>query len=141
MIVVLDTNVVISALLSPHGAPAEIIRRWQSGDFDVAISPPLLVELRRALGYGRVSRYLRQTQGEVTAFVRRLELVATVVEPRTTLDAVDDDPDDNRVLECALAAGATVVVTGDAHLLRMSEYGSIAIVNPAGFLALFQPGG
>ena len=48
MIVVLDTNVIISALLSPSGPPAEIIDHWEADDFDVVTSPPLLSELKRA---------------------------------------------------------------------------------------------
>ena len=134
MVVVLDTNVIISALLSPKGAPAEIISRWEAGVFDVVTSPPLLDELRRALEYGRVKRYLKQPDKMVAALVRRLETAAMVVAPLCSIDVVEQDPADNRVLECARAGSASYIVTGDAHLLELKEYQGVVILNPAGFL-------
>jgi predicted nucleic acid-binding protein len=53
---------------------------------------------------------------------------ANVVEPDFKLDAVPDDPDDNRVLECAVAGKADFIVSGDRHLLRIGSYEGIAIV-------------
>ena len=134
MIVVLDTNVIISALLSPKGAPAEIVRRWEAGEFDVVTAPPLLAELRRALEYGRVKKHLRQPRKTVAALGKRLETVATVVAPPPSLDIIKDDPADNRVLECALARKASYIVTGDAHLLKLKEYQGMIILNSAGLL-------
>jgi uncharacterized protein len=56
------------------------------------------------------------------------------VIPRRRVNAVKEDPDDNRILECALAAGADVIVSGDGHLLRLTEYEGIAILTPRAFL-------
>lgn len=136
MVVVLDTNVIISALLSPDGRPAEIIRRWEAGELEVVTSPALLTELRRALDYPRVKKYLDAPQTTVTSLIKGLETVATVVEPQFSLDVVKDDPADNRVLECAIAGRASYIVTGDAHLLRLKECQGVVILNPAGFLVL-----
>jgi predicted nucleic acid-binding protein len=58
-----------------------------------------------------------------------------VVTPFETADVVkDDDPDDNKIIECALAAGADAIVTGDKHLLRLGQYGGIRIVRVREFL-------
>ena len=138
MIVVLDTNVIISALLSPKGSPAEIIRRWEAGEFEVVTAPPLLAELKRVLEYQRVKKHLRQPRKTLATFIRRLETVATVVAPPPSLDIIADDPADNRVLECAVAGEASYIVTGDAHLLKSKEYQGVIILNPAGFLALVK---
>ncbi len=140
MIVVLDTNVIVSSLLSSKGAPAEIIRRWEAAEFEIVTSPLLLEELTRALQYKQVTRYLRQSRDEIDAFVKRLSAVATVVEPRRTLDVVTNDPDDNRVVECAVAGGASNIVTGDAHLLNLADYQGIVILKPREFLALLSLG-
>lgn len=140
MIVVLDTNVIISALLSPKGAPAEIIKRWEAGELDVVTSPPLIAELKRALEYERVKRYLKQPQKMVAALVDQLEAVASVVAPAPSLDVIKEDPADNRVLECALAGNAFYIVTGDAHLLNLKEYQGIVILNPGGYMALVRRG-
>ena len=138
MIVVLDTNVIVSSLLSSKGAPAEIIRQWEAGAFDVAISPPLVTELTRVLTYERVRKYLKFSDEEIDGFLKYLRATAIVVEPEVTVEVVKDDPDDDRVLECALAAGASYIVSGNTHLLELKEYNQIVILNPVGFLAALK---
>lgn len=69
---------------------------------------------------------------------------ALVVEPQEDVDAIPEDPDDNRVLECAVAGAADCIVSGDVrHLLRLREYQGIHILSPTAFLALLdqQSGG
>jgi len=136
MIIVLDTNVIISALLSPSGPPAEIIDHWQADHFDVVTSPPLLGELERALQYPRVKKYLKKSPDEVAAFTARLRRMATVVEPRFTLDVIEDDRADTRALE--RAGGASYIVSGNKHLLNLKEYREIVMLSPAEFLTLLH---
>lgn len=136
MIIVLDTNVIVSALLSPSGALAEIMARWQADEFEVATSPPLIAELEQVLNYNQVRHHLRQSPEEIAMFLKRLRTVARVVEPQNELEVVHADPDDNRVLECALAGRAAFAVSGDDHLLSLKEYEQIVILNPAGFLSI-----
>ena len=136
MVIVLDANVIISALLSGEGCPAEIIRRWEADALEVVISPALLTELRRAVDYPRVRKYLEAPQKTVASLIKRLETVATVVEPQLSLHVVKEDPDDNRVLECAIAGKASYIITGDAHLLRLKECQGVVILNPVEFLVL-----
>jgi len=139
MIVVLDTNVIVSALLSASGPPAEIIRHWEADQFEVVTSPPLLSELEHALQYPRVKKHLKSSPDEVAALVARFIRVATVVQPRLTLEVVEDDPPDNRVLECAITGGAAYIVSGDKHLLQLREYEEIVVLSPVGFLTLLEP--
>jgi len=134
MIVVLDTNVVISALLSAGGPPAQIIAHWEAGRFDVATSEPLLHEMKRVLGYERVRKHLALTPEEIDSLIKGWRTTAIYVEPEAELRVVADDPDDNRVLECAAAADARVIVSGDDHLLDLGEYRGIEILPPAGFI-------
>ena len=105
MDVVLDTNVVISALISPRGAPAQIYRAWQKGRFTYVSSPPLLDELARALSYPRVRKYLAWTDEERGEFLEALAYAAKLVIPTIKLNVVSDDPDDDRVLEAAVKIG------------------------------------
>jgi uncharacterized protein len=60
---------------------------------------------------------------------------ARLVEPTEALDVVKSDPTDNRILECALAAGSDVIVSGDAHLLLLESFRGIKIERPADFMA------
>jgi uncharacterized protein len=138
MIVVLDTNVLISALLSTDGPPAQIIEHWKVGAFDMATSGPLLDELMQALGYERVRKYLKMTPAEINSLIKGWSTTAIYMDPGIELDVVEDDPDDNRVLECAVTAEANYIVSGDAHLLDLGEYQSIEILPPAGFVFLLD---
>jgi len=135
---VLDTNVIVSALISPRGAPAEIFSAWQRGRFTYVTSPPLLDELARALSYPRVRKFLTWTDEERGEFLEALAYAARLVIPTIELNVLSDDPDDNRVLEAAVAVGASHVVTGDRHLLDLESYEQVEIVSPARFLALLS---
>ena len=130
----------VSALLSPSGPPAEVINHWEAGQFEVVTSPPLLSELERALRYPRVRKYLKISPDEVAAFINLLRRVATVVQPQLTLEIIEEDLADNRVLECAVSGGASYVVTGDDHLLKVKNYREIVILKPAEFLTVLNLG-
>lgn len=138
MIVVLDTNILISALLSPDGAPARVVSLWEEGRFDVGVSPALVSELERALSYSKVRRYLKNPDRTIPTFLERLQFAAITTEPTEFFNAVEGDPDDNRVLECALGAGARYIITGDRHLLVLKEFRGIYILSPAEFLTLID---
>jgi predicted nucleic acid-binding protein len=79
-------------------------------------------------------------EGDITEVQRQIERFAQKVTPKTVLDAVKDDPDDNRILECASAAGSDYIVSGDKDLLRLSIYDSMRILNVSDFLELAQAG-
>jgi hypothetical protein len=138
VIVVLDTNVLISALLSAEGPPAQIIDLWEAGVFDVAVSDPLLDELKRVLRYKRVRKYLEMTSVEIDSLIKQWSPTAVYIDSEMRLDLVEDDPDDNRVLECAVAAEAEYIVSGDDHLLDLGEYRGIEVLPPAGFIVLLN---
>src|SRR3990170_3646089 len=138
MIVLLDTNVIISALLSPEGNPAKIVQRWEADEFELATSPALLQEIERALSYARVRAKIKLSEQELETFLRKFRSSKVNVEPLETLGLIKKDPADDRVLECALAARAAYLVTGDNHLLELKEHAEVVILPPAGFLVLLE---
>lgn len=138
MRVVVDTNIVVSSSISAKGAPAEILRRWQQERFELLVSDPMLAEYERALGYKRVQLRHRMTDGEIHELVAYFRRFATLVETTETLAVIEDDPDDNIVLECAVAGGAEYIVSGDAHLLTLKQYQGIQILSPATFIAFLD---
>lgn len=129
---VLDVNVLISALLSPAGAPARLIVAWQRGDFDLIVSPLLLDELTRALAYPKLRRLIPASDAD--AFVGRLRRAATLApDPAGPPQRLSADPGDDYLL--ALAADQRAwLVSGDGHLLALAD--ELPIHAPAGFLAL-----
>ena len=125
--VVFDTNVFISAF-EFGGVPGTALLLAPTGLFEVCTSEPLLDELIRVLRdrFEYSSDKLKEIQF-------RLARMCTVVEPVEEITACPD-PDDNRVLECAAAAKATCIVTGDNALLRLHPFRNICILTPVQFL-------
>jgi putative PIN family toxin of toxin-antitoxin system len=140
MRVVLDTNVVVSRLLSPHGFPARIFRSWQDEAFEVLLSAAALAEYERVLRYPRLRKRHSLSDEGIAGIVRGFRSAAVVVEPRGLPDVVKDDPSDNVFLAIAAAGRASYVVSGDRHLLSLGEYRGIRIVSPAAFVALLERG-
>lgn len=138
MRVVLDTNIVVSRYLSPLGNPARLLTLWEEGVFDLAVSEPILAEYQRVLAYPRIRARHQMTDEEIAAVVDGFRTFALVVEPTVTLDVIQDDPSDNKFIECALAAGAEYVVSGDPHLLGVGQYEDIQILRPADFRIVLE---
>ena len=99
-----------------------------------SISDPLLGEVRRILRdkFGWSKEALDEAAASIGDFTR-------LIHPTETIDAVTADPDDNRVLECAVAAGSRFIVTGDSGLLRLGSYRGIQILRVADFMRLISP--
>lgn len=138
MRVVLDANVIVSALISTKGAPAQIVAHWQAEGFEVVVSPAIVQELDRVLHYPKLQQRYHLREGHVQRFLRLLAGQAIQVVPSQELTVIERDPTDNRYLECALAGDAAIIVTGDQHLLDLGAYEGIQILTPAGFLALLR---
>jgi putative PIN family toxin of toxin-antitoxin system len=128
MRVVADTNILISALMF-GGLPGRFLDLALRQRFALVTSMALLDELDEKLrGKFAVS------DGDALAIRAKLEDNVSLVGPDFELNAIPDDPDDNRVLECALAGKADFVVSGDRHLLRIGNYEGIAIVTTRQFI-------
>lgn len=139
MRVVLDTNVIVSGSISPHGVPGRLLAAWEAQTFDLLVSAALLIEYRRALGYEKVRSRHRKNDAELDELIGRYRRFGTLIEPEERLAVVAGDPDDDRVLECAVAGKATQIVTGDPHLLRLGSYREIPILTPRAFVELLEP--
>jgi len=131
--VVADTNVLVSALIFPGGAPEAVYRLAPQGRIDLATSRPLLAELGRVLG----DKFGWEPERAEQALLQLIR-VADVVDPEETVEDIEADPSDNRVLEAAAAAGADAIVSGDRHLLALGSWRGIEINAPAAFLADVQ---
>jgi len=136
MRIVIDSNVFVSALLSPQGKPAVIIQRWHEQVFDLLVSPAILSEYRKVLQYKHIKRYL--SEKEIDEILKDLSIFAVEIKPKIKINLIKDDPEDNKFLECAVGGKARFIVSGDNHLLAIKEYGQILIVTPATFLSKTQ---
>jgi putative PIN family toxin of toxin-antitoxin system len=130
MRVVLDPNVVISALLSPGGSPAEVLRLWLEGAYDLVVCDQLLSELDKALHYRRLSRQI--SDGEATELIALLRRSATVVDDPSQPSPVRcADPGDDYLIALAESTGA-LIVSGHRHLLDLVD--EIPVYAPRAFL-------
>jgi uncharacterized protein len=128
--VVVDTNVLVSALVFPCGVLEQVYRLAIEGGITLVTSPPLLAELGRVL----TEKFAWQDD-YVRAALAQIVRIGEIVEPVERVTIIADDPDDDRVLEAAQTAGAAVIVSGDRHLLNLGHWGEVAILSPAEFLA------
>lgn len=122
MKVVFDTNILISALVFPGGRGEAALQCIIEERDELVVSKPLIDELLAVLA--RKFAYEAEELAHVAVFISEL---GDMVYPRMRLKVVTDEPD-NRILECAIAGGADVLVTGDRELLRLGECQGIQIV-------------
>jgi putative PIN family toxin of toxin-antitoxin system len=126
-----DTNILVSALVFKRGKPDQFLRMALSGEISLTVSEAILAEMADVLE--RKFHASPDEIAEATAVVRQ---AARTVTPAVQLDVIKEDPPDNRVLECAVSAGADYIVTGDKDLLRLGQYDAIRIVKVADFLEI-----
>ena len=123
--------------MQPKGASGRIVASLlDERSFELIVSPAILAEIRRSLTYPKVRRYIKISDEDLDLSVAALALVAQPVEGSLRVNAVADDPDDNKYLEAALEGRAQYIVTGDSHLKFLKSYRGIRIVTPRVFLDL-----
>lgn len=128
---VLDTNVIVSALLSTDGSPARLLAAWKGGGFELIVSPLLLGELGRVLAYPKVRKHVDPADAD--ELLRLLVADAVVATDRSfSPPVVPPDPTDAFIIVLAMEESA-VLVTGDRGLLGLN--GDLPIKSPAAFLA------
>jgi uncharacterized protein len=127
-IVTLDSNIYVSAL-NFGGRPLQLLQKAAAGEIGIAVSDSILNEVARILR-DKFEWSAHRVQGAEST----IRSIARHVTPGKTLDVVKDDPDDNRIVECAQASGSAFIVTGDNDLLRMGEYECIKIVRLSDFM-------
>jgi len=140
MRVVLDANQFVSAVLVPVGHPAQILRAWQEGRFELALSLSIVAEIRRVLLYPRLRKKHGWSEEQIDTFLKGLTKAATITLEQLSVRVVDDDPTDDKYLACALEADASYIVTGDGHLQGLGMYQGVRIVSPAVFLQILETG-
>lgn len=135
MRVVLDTNTYISSLLIKEGPLAQIIDSWRALRYDLVTSPAIIAEVIKTASYPRIRRKYAITDKDVENLVELLRRFAVVVEPTVdVMGSVPADPDDEIVITCAVGGAASLIVSGDRHLLSLVEYRSIRIITASMFL-------
>ena len=129
MKIVLDTNVLISGIFF-SGPPYQILKAWQEGKVEIAISEDILTE------YQRVTEELSKQfpSVDIEQILKLLTINAEIVDTHGLEVTVCEDPDDNMFISCALASNSKIIVSGDKHLLKISGYQKIEVFKPRNFM-------
>jgi len=134
---VIDTNVIVASLIHTSGTTGTILSRLRDGAFTIVLSPALLDEIAAVMSYPKIrDKYgIRGSDLEIIAglFALRGQMAAP-----TEAIHVCRDPDDDILLEAAVAGGAKYIVSGDVDLLAIRRFRTIRIVKPAAFLAILD---
>lgn len=111
--------------------PFQIWRNAIKQHFALVVSPAIIREVA-----GILREKAEWDEASIRAYLKLLARVVEIVDPQVTLHVIADDPDDDRILECAVAGGASLIVTGDRHLMRLKSFEGIGIVNLRDFLRI-----
>ena len=131
--IVLDTNVLISGSIVPHGNPAFILDSWRNGKIQIVTSFEILAEFQRVM-----LEKFHAPQHEVEMLNAFFIWKGKVVEPKQKFNAVKDDPSDNKFLEAAIEGNADYIVSGDKDLLRLKNFMGIQIISPAEMTSILR---
>lgn len=131
---VLDTNTIVSGV-GWGGPPGAVLDAALAGRFEIVTNSNLLDEPRRVLNLPK----LQEVVGDADELVKFLALAAVLVTPTETV-TISRDPDDDRLIEAALAANADVIVTSDQDLLTLGSIGQIQVLTPRVFVESLHPG-
>lgn len=128
--VVFDTNVWVSISLKKI-LNDEFSRVKQ--ELTVYVSKDIILEISKVLLYPKIAEILRNNGIREKEILRAIAVSSEIVEPKVKLHVIHEDAEDNKVLECALAAGADFIVTGDKHLLELDKFRKTRILTPREF--------
>jgi len=139
--VVVDTNILISAVLSPQGMAARVLLYERHEKIELAFSPATCGEVFRVLDSPKIKDLLKKRGvplRKVQAFLKALIGNSVSTGGSVEVDAIKDDPSDNMFLACALEAEADFIVSDDAHLNSLKSFHGIQIVDTAVFLKVME---
>ncbi|MFP3898525.1 MAG: putative toxin-antitoxin system toxin component, PIN family [Dehalococcoidia bacterium] len=133
---VVDTNLLVSAFISPASYPREIARHWRHGDFVLVTSREIVEEIDRVLHLPRIKIKYHLAETDIHSFILALIHLTSCVPGEVALKGVAPDPGDDKIISCAVEAAAQVIVTGDKALQRLGQYQGIKIINAEQFIDL-----
>ncbi len=136
---VIDTNVLISAVLSKTGVPAAILELWRNQSFIVATSETAILEAQRVLDdLGAKGKY-NLPASEIAEIIRLLRKESQLVPGQVAVtETIPQDRTDEIFLAIALEADVDVIVSGDKHLLNLGKFKEIPILTPRQFLEILE---
>lgn len=132
---VIDTNLIVSYLLTQSETLSRLIGHWEQGNFAYLVSPALMNELSEVVTRPKLRRHMR---GDPATLVDLVAAEAEWTPGILTLSGVCRDPKDDSFIACAVEGNATYLVTGDADLLDMGAYQGVTMIRAVDFVNMLD---
>jgi len=136
MRVTLDTNVLVSAFISKHGLPADILDLIATFDeIELVLSNEILEEFTMVMTREEVKGRLGLTDSDVSRFEAAIRHVSQIIPVKSKFMAVAEEPADDMILNTAFDGKVDYIISGDKHLRKLKRFKEVRIVNPRAFMA------
>ena len=132
MKVTVDTNFLISSTQWDYSIAHKLLKKLILSDAQIFTTQDILDETVEVL-----ERDFKYSKNEAMNIIEKILLFAKLIKPKQKIDIVKDDPDDNKVIECAIESSSDYIITYDRHLVKLKEYRRIKIVKPEEILKEF----
>ncbi len=133
--VVVDTNVIVSGVISKKGAPAELLDAWSEHRFDLIISDAIIEEINRVLREPRLKEIFNISDGRILRLMELFHSDGILVPGSANVQGeIPADPSDEKFLAAALDGDADVIVSGDSDLLNLGSFQNIVILTARQFV-------
>ena len=128
MKVTVDTNFLISSTQWDYSVAHKLLKKLILSDAEIFTTYDILDETAEVL-----ERDFEYSKDEAKNIIEKILLFAKLIKPKQKVDVIKDDPDDNKVIECAIESSSDYIITYDKHLLKLKEYKGIKIITPEKF--------
>lgn len=129
MKITVDTNILISATFW-DGVSAKIIDKVENKEIDLVLSGEIINEYSGVLNYKEIQDKIKNKNLIMKKSIGKIISISKIVTPKEKFDAVKEDKDDNKIIECAVEGNADFILTYDTHLLKLKEFKGIKIIKP-----------
>lgn len=133
MRVTVDTNFLVSSTQWDYSVSCKLLRKLIEKDVEIFTTREILEEFSEVL-----QRDFKYSSEETEKIIEKTFPILTLVEIQGRLKVIQDDPDDDKIVECALVSSSNYIITYDKHLLNIREYEDIKIIKPEEALQLFE---
>ena len=127
----MDTNFLVSATQWDYSVAHKLLKRFIEQDVKLFATKEILDEFSDVL-----QRDFKYSKDEVSNVIEKLLFIVELTEPTKKVDIIKEDPDDNKIIECAIASNSEFILTYDKHLLKHRMYEDIKIITPEQFMTI-----
>lgn len=135
--ITVDTNVLISATFW-HGASEKIIDKVENKEVVLTLSEKIIEEYIKVLNYEEIQQKMKEKNLQIKEAMLRIGLIAEIVEVKTKIRVVKEDPEDDKIIECAVEGNVDYIISQDKHLLSIKKFQNIPIIHPQEFLKILN---